>query len=325
MSAVMIQLLQKKAPQFATQEEVSSLIHRLQNAEQTIDKDHCILAHLLDVSVRIHHANGAEEVVADLGTTSRQVHMRLLEKADGAGTSHGHFDLLWPDAESNKSFCEVCPTEHCEPEPSTVAFGLTVRGVELAAGILDGRKNIENRNFALEGSWIALHVAKSDSLQHIKKQMHHLLPGDEGQSNLQKGHIVGLIFFGKSLTLAEYRKSVGCGEECNFSGSGTLSIPKHAEACRANPLVFGPVINVIKHRIAFTESFPANGNVAKWGLSDDARKKISQLLKDGKYTEASNWEEGPHPWPFSWLPVGARREPEACCWEQSHTHTHIFI
>ena len=76
-----------------------------------------------------------------------------------------------------------------------VTRAFTVRGPEIAYLIMNGIKNIENRQFRFKKGWIALHVGlgkiKKENKIHILK--HYPSIPKESELKYMKGFIVGLV------------------------------------------------------------------------------------------------------------------------------------
>lgn len=297
----------------ATKEELSQLKDKLAKGHQTDGRDHVILANALKVSVVIHHTDQVRENLLVEGSEEPSMHVRLRKCADGEGNVEGHFDLLIPRRLSHEPPKAQVGSAN---NPKSVSHGVTLRGPELAASILHGYKDLENRNCSLQGRWIAIHLAKSESFPALKKQVKHLVP-DLNTEGMIKGHILGLIFVSESLTIAEYRQRVQCGDACTFPAqvAQDLQLPVHVENCKCSPWAIGPVVNVIQHRIIFSTPLPDKGQVNKWPLSHKTLEAIKAMIDKNEFTFHTNkLADGPLCWPLPWLAEGTGRvkEVEAC-------------
>ena len=299
-SKSLVKLLMDSPPNVASADEVHALIGRLNGAKQTEDRDHMILAHLLNISLVIYcgHDLSSYEVVADLGPESKTVALRIMERPDGAGVRQGHFDLLMPAFRPSAEKV----TADADPEASwqslQFSHAITLRDPMLAQAILDGYKDCENRTCGLSNQWVCLHIAKTRMNRAERESLLHILPHSI-ITNLPKGHIVGMVFIEGCQTIKEYRSSVGCGSLCK---------EHHSSECIASPFASGPVVNFVKHRILFHETFQASGALGKWPLPLAIKKKIQELLASGKCTWESN-DGVPRPWPLPWLEPGHTRLP----------------
>lgn len=89
----------------ANPDEVNGLCERLSKGLQTQDRDHEIIARLLEISLVVHSVNGVKENVVDLGSDAACMHVLHCSKTDGAGVAQGHFDLLLPATEKFQNLC----------------------------------------------------------------------------------------------------------------------------------------------------------------------------------------------------------------------------
>ena len=284
----------------ATTDEVTALAGRLIHGHQTVDRDHVLLAKLLDVGVVVHYGDGLG-VAETLSEGSRTMHVQLSMRTDGAGVQQGHFDLLWPKTQPNLTPHSI------ESRPELVSHAITMKGPDIAASILMGGKDVENRGFALEGQWICVHVGKGPVPANLKRLLYHLIPSLDS-STFPRGCIVGMVFLSTSWSLAEYREYVGCTDACVFEDS-PLSTPRHTQSCRCNPFATGPVVNLIKHRIVFNDPIECSGQLGKWPLPAEQHTAVRKVLKEGKFTRTSNSLDFPMEWPLPWLEPHVHRDP----------------
>ena len=305
MSTFVVGRLKNCPSHIANPDEVNGLTERLNNGLQTQDRDHEIIARLLEFSLVVHHSNGARETVVDLRPSAECMHVLISSKTDGAGVAQGHFDLLVPTTP------EV-PEPVSLENPLSVSHAISLRGSELAAAVLHGWKDLENRPFSLEGRWIAVHVGKGDTMPSLKAQIKHLVPNLDA-SGIVKGHIMGLAYVNKSWTVAEYRLMIGCGELCQFDLKNAMTnLPKHSDSCSCSPWVLGPVVNQIHRCLLFANPIPASGSLGKWPLTPDILVKVKQIIEKGSFKETAKQcpdGGGPHSWPLPWLPPDVRRAP----------------
>ena len=305
MSSFIVGRLKNCPLDIASPDEVEGLRERLNNALQTQDRDHEIIARLLEFSLVVHPGNATEETLVDLGPDAVCMHVLHCSKTDGAGVAQGHFDLLVP---ANPDVPERVSLEN----PLSVSHAISLRGSELAAAVLHRWKDLENRPFSLEGRWIAIHVGKGDTMPSLKAQIKHLVP-DLDASGIVKGHIMGLAYVNKSWTVPEYRRMVGCGESCHFDVKNAMTdLPKHSDSCNCSPWVLGPVVNQIHRCLLFVNPIPASGSLGKWPLTPDTLLKVKQIIEKGDFKETTHilgLDGGPYSWPFPWLPPHVHRVP----------------
>ena len=232
------------------------------------------------------------------------MHVLHCSKTDGAGVAQGHFDLLLP---ATAEVPKPVPLEN----PLSVSHGISLRGSELAATVLHGWKDLENRPFSLERRWIAIHVGKGDTMPCLKAQIKHLVPNLD-VSGIVKGHIMGLAYVSKSWTVAEYRRKVGCGESCQFDVKNAMAnLPKHLHSCKCSPWALGPVVNQIHRCLIFANPIPASGSLGKWPLNPDTLLKVKQIIQKGDFKEAMPQcsDRDPYSWPLPWLPPERSQGP----------------
>lgn len=286
----------------ATDQELKALEDKLTNGLQTEDQDHRIIADLLECKVIVHQ----DQVCESIGSSEapkRIVHVRFLQRVDGAGAAQGHFDVLLP----TEQFAEESSSDDAE-KPDSVTHALTVRGREIAWGLLSGKKDIENRSFGLADTWVALHVGRSEATQSLKNELWHLIPDMGPHVNfMTRGCVVGLIYISQSWSLADYRQQVQCGASCTFNPN---DVPSHAADCKCSPFALGPVLNFVKHIIMFKEHLPCKGKLGKWPLGSDTLAKIRNILQTGAYKQISNAHDYPMAWPLQWLSPDIGRCPQ---------------
>lgn len=131
------------------------------------------------------------------------------------------------------------------------------------SGLINFTQTKENRPFALEGQWFCVHVGKGDVPIQVKQHVVALHP-DISTASKPKGHIVGMCFCNKSMTLQEYRDSIHCSGACSIPDNWKAGFPKHISSCRANHWAVGPIINFIQHVVEFETPVPCSGNLGKW-------------------------------------------------------------
>lgn len=268
-------------------EAIRVLKSRLLNGEQTEGMDHQIIAKLLGIALEVHYyPGGLPEVVCEDPAAPR-MHVRLMQKADGVGHLENHFDLLLPPPDSVP---DILPSH-----PMSVTHAITIRGPEIAAAILSGHKDLENRRFQLTG-WCALHLGRGDCDTDMRKQLHHLVPGLCPEA-MPKGCVIGLVRFGSCYSLKDFRQEAGCGDLCQFPTDG---LPKHHVSCKLSPFAIGPMINVITEGVIFHRGIPAAGALGRWELPDQVLKDIRKLVFNGECVRASN-PDRPRNWPLPWL------------------------
>ncbi len=145
--------------------------------------------------------------------------------------------------------------------------------------ILCGLKDVENRNFSMQGRWFALHLGKSAAIKEVRDQFRQIM-GDASTAEYKPGHIHGLIYVNQAIPLHEYRESVGCDAQCKFGNESVSHVP----GCKASPFVIGPVLNLILKRIRLNTPVPTSGQLGKWALPVEVRKCILKQLEDGQFT-----------------------------------------
>ena len=286
MADALIALLPNCSEHIASKKETRQLSKTLEKGCQTDGREHFIIASMLKISLTLYHQPDftTKEVITDFGPGSRQANLALHEKSDGAGCKQGHFDLLLPESLVVPEG-PVVPTR--EADLMSVSQCITVKGPEIAAALLQGCKDIENRKYCLEGSWVGIHLGKGEQPAYMKAYLQEVAPGISTEG-FEKGMIVGMVFFSKSMSLEEYRKSMGCSFQCHFSASGTWKsaedLPRHHPSCRCSRHALGPILNIVKHRVLFKKPIPATGSLGKWALPCETADLVRKLLKEEAYT-----------------------------------------
>ena len=262
----------------ATPEQLADLKDKLRRGRQTEDVDHQIMCSALNLSLVIHNPPDYSCYTAfDAGTDSDELHVRFTHREDAGGNVEGHFDLLIPRTDDVADLAT-------EDDPFTVKQAITLKGVELAGAILTMQKQIENRNFCMEGAWYGLHIGKSDIDKDLKRLLQREIPDLDCQG-LEKGFVVGLVYVKKSIPLQQYRASVGCtSAHCEFPCEG---LPKHVDGCACSKHALGPILNFITKIVRFHKPFPARGKLGKWPLSCEALETIKKILSEGSCAHLS--------------------------------------
>ena len=264
----------------ATPKKLADLKDKLRRGLQTEDDDHQIMCVALNLSLVIHNPPDYSSYTAfDAGADSDELHVRFTHRKDAGGNTEGHFDLLIPRNDDGDVSSLVA-----QDDPLTVKQAITLKGVELASAILSLQKEIENRNFCMEGAWYGLHIGKSDVDKDLKKLLQREIPNLDCKG-LEKGFVVGLVYVEKSIPLQQYRASVGCtSAHCDFPSEG---LPVHVDGCACSKHALGPILNFITKIARFHKPFPARGKLGKWPLSCEAVNTIKKILSEGSCTHLS--------------------------------------
>ena len=272
----------------ASKTELDALRNRLSLGHQTQDNDHKILCAMLGITLVVHYSPTVEENVWDAGPESPTMHVKISKRQDGEGVLQGHFELMVEARSLTSEQISHAPVA-TENDPSVVKHCITLRGKELAAAILSGHKQVENRTMCLEKQWIALHVGQQDLPANYRKHLMKTMPAmQDSCKEFEKGCIVGMIYISASVAMTQYRAKVGCTSKCIFSEQDWKVLPEHAPGCTCDPHAHGPFLNVIQHYIKFHQGIPARGKLGKWPLCPEAAQKIHRVLAEGSYTKRSN-------------------------------------
>lgn len=280
-------LLETKGLELSSADKVNKLQQKLALGHQTDGEEHDLLAKLLGVKLVIHHASCSETLDSEDGP---EMHVAHSSRTDGSGHAEGHFDFLSP------KFLVEQPSTHPLQDLLSVSHAITLKGADLVASILGNFKDVENRNFSMQGQWYCIHQGKSPASKEMQEHLRKLIPNLETKP-FKAGYIYGMVFIEKSESLHEYRERIGCGDQCSF----TKDACSHHGGCVASPFILGPVLNYIRYTLTFREGIPASGALGKWPLSSATKKKVDEILHAGHYTLKTAHHALPRPTPLPWL------------------------
>ena len=270
MATKLVDLLNTKGLELSSANQVNKLQQKLALGHQTDGEDHDLIGKLLGLKLVIHHASCCETMGSEDGP---EMHFAHSSRADGSGHAEMHFDFLSP------KFLADQPSTHPLQDLLSVSHAITLKGPDLIASVLDTFKDVENRNFSMQGQWHCIHQGKSSASKEMQDHLHKLIPNLETK-RFKAGYIHGMVFIEKSESLREYRERVGCGDMCSF----TKEFCSHHTGCIASPFVLGPVLNYIRYTVIFRDGIPASGALGKWPLSSATKKKVDDPLHAGHYT-----------------------------------------
>ena len=150
------------------------------------------------------------------------------------------------------------PLSFEHPRFEDVQKAISLHGREVAAAILGGSKDVENRTVRLPLGVIAVHTSMRSGDEQMSSQMRHLMPWLVKDSCTPRGAVVGLAWVERVVRVSVLRAESGCGEQCHFVPGPVGSV--HSSDCRFSPFAYGPFCNVLSAVMQLPQPVPCAGS-----------------------------------------------------------------